>query len=28
MNKWTEIVYLVLPTLNDSDEEFANWRNG
>jgi pyruvate formate lyase activating enzyme len=28
MNKWTEIVYLVLPTLNDSDEEFrelAQW---
>jgi pyruvate formate lyase activating enzyme len=21
MNKWTEIVYLVIPTLNDSDEE-------
>jgi pyruvate formate lyase activating enzyme len=28
MDKWTEIVYLVLPTLNDSDEEFrglAKW---
>ena len=28
MGKWTEIVYLVLPTLNDSDEEFrglAQW---
>jgi pyruvate formate lyase activating enzyme len=28
MGKWTEIVYLVLPTLNDSDEEFrglAHW---
>jgi pyruvate formate lyase activating enzyme len=28
MNKWTEIVYLVLPTLNDSDQEFrglAQW---
>jgi len=23
MNKWTEIVYLVVPTLNDSDAEFA-----
>jgi pyruvate formate lyase activating enzyme len=28
MGKWTEIVYLVLPTLNDSDQEFrglAQW---
>jgi pyruvate formate lyase activating enzyme len=28
LGKWTEIVYLVLPTLNDSDEEFrglASW---
>ncbi len=28
LGKWTEIVYLVLPTLNDSDEEFrglAQW---
>jgi pyruvate formate lyase activating enzyme len=28
MNKWTEIVYLVVPTLNDSDAEFgglARW---
>jgi len=28
MGKWTEIVYLVIPTLNDSDEEFrglAQW---
>jgi pyruvate formate lyase activating enzyme len=28
MDKWTEIVYLVLPTLNDSDKEFrgmAGW---
>ncbi|MGA8042963.1 MAG: AmmeMemoRadiSam system radical SAM enzyme [Terracidiphilus sp.] len=28
MGKWTEIVYLVVPTLNDSDQEFrgmANW---
>ena len=28
MGKWTEIVYLVVPTLNDSDAEFhglANW---
>jgi pyruvate formate lyase activating enzyme len=28
MGKWTEIVYLVLPTLNDSDAEFrglAQW---
>lgn len=28
MGKWTEIVYLVVPTLNDSDEEFrglAGW---
>jgi len=28
MGKWTEIVYLVVPTLNDSDEEFrglASW---
>ncbi len=28
MDKWTEIVYLVVPTLNDSDQEFralANW---
>jgi pyruvate formate lyase activating enzyme len=28
MGKWTEIVYLVVPTLNDSDEEFrslARW---
>ncbi|HEX7424670.1 MAG TPA: AmmeMemoRadiSam system radical SAM enzyme [Terriglobales bacterium] len=28
MNKWTEIVYLVVPTLNDSDSEFrglARW---
>jgi len=28
LGKWTEIVYLVLPTLNDSDEEFrglARW---
>jgi len=28
MGKWTEIVYLVLPTLNDSDAEFrglATW---
>ncbi|MGA9257324.1 MAG: AmmeMemoRadiSam system radical SAM enzyme [Candidatus Sulfotelmatobacter sp.] len=28
MNKWTEIVYLVVPTLNDSDAEFrglASW---
>jgi pyruvate formate lyase activating enzyme len=28
MNKWTEIVYLVVPTLNDSDAEFrglAHW---
>jgi len=28
MGKWTEIVYLVLPTLNDSDQEFrglSNW---
>ena len=28
MNKWTEIVYLVVPTLNDSDAEFrglAGW---
>ncbi len=23
MNKWTEIVYLVVPTLNDSDAEFS-----
>ena len=28
MGKWTEIVYLVVPTLNDSDAEFAVWRNG
>ena len=28
MNKWTEIVYLVVPTLNDGDAEFcglARW---
>ncbi len=28
MNKWTEVVYLVVPTLNDSDAEFrglASW---
>lgn len=28
LNKWLEIVYLVVPTLNDSDQEFrglANW---
>ncbi|HXY10011.1 MAG TPA: AmmeMemoRadiSam system radical SAM enzyme [Terriglobales bacterium] len=24
MGKWTEIVYLVVPTLNDSDTEFSN----
>jgi len=24
MNVWTEIVYLVVPTLNDSDKEFTN----
>jgi pyruvate formate lyase activating enzyme len=24
MGKWTEIVYLVVPTLNDSDSEFSN----
>lgn len=24
LNLWTEIVYLVLPTLNDSDQEFRN----
>ncbi|MGB8261967.1 MAG: AmmeMemoRadiSam system radical SAM enzyme [Terracidiphilus sp.] len=31
MGKWTEIVFLVLPTLNDSDEEFrglARWIKG
>jgi len=31
MNKWTEIVYLVVPTLNDSDSEFrglAHWVKG
>ena len=28
MGKWSEIVYLVVPTLNDSDVDFRAWRNG